>query len=161
MNSGEIFGEAAVREERTMESAVEVVTKTPIAVRDGLVSLTSLSYANSVCVWISCSTDYLCSKEILEYFRYEEGVAMFVISTVKRFLSWTCPRGSRQTSHGLYWHIWYVGFGEGGKKQVSKFRPCYLEVMYDTRLIKILTENPKASPSHVDSKFTEVNRLKW
>ena len=50
MNSGEIFGEAAVREERTMESAVEVVTKTPIAVRDGLVSLTSLSYANSVCV---------------------------------------------------------------------------------------------------------------
>lgn len=40
MDSGqgdEIFDETAVREERTMESAVEVVTKTPIAVSDGLV----------------------------------------------------------------------------------------------------------------------------
>lgn len=38
MNSGqggEILGETAVREEFTMEGAVEVVTKTPIAANDG------------------------------------------------------------------------------------------------------------------------------
>lgn len=40
MNSGqggEIIGETSVREERTMEGAVEVVSKTPIAANDGLV----------------------------------------------------------------------------------------------------------------------------
>lgn len=40
MNSGqggETIGETAVREERTMEGAAEVVSKTPIAANDGLV----------------------------------------------------------------------------------------------------------------------------
>ena len=40
MNSeqgGEIFGKTAVREECTMEGAVEVVSETPIATSDGLV----------------------------------------------------------------------------------------------------------------------------
>ena len=40
MNSGqggEIFGQAAVREERTLECAVEVVSKTSVADTDGLV----------------------------------------------------------------------------------------------------------------------------
>lgn len=53
MNSGQesgMFGETVAREERTMEGAVEVVCETPIAVTDGLVSLTYLSCANLVCV---------------------------------------------------------------------------------------------------------------
>jgi len=40
MNGGqgsEIFGDTAVREERSMEGVVEVMCKTPIAVTDGLV----------------------------------------------------------------------------------------------------------------------------
>ena len=45
-----MFGETAVCEERTMEGAVEVVCETPIAANDGLVRLTSLSCANSMCV---------------------------------------------------------------------------------------------------------------
>ena len=76
-----------------MESAAEVVCEIPIAITDELVSLTSLLCANHVCFLISasCSTSYLCSKEILEY----QGS-----DTIKRSLAWTCPRGGRQTSHG-------------------------------------------------------------
>ena len=73
---GEIFGETAVCEERTMEGAVEVITKTPIAANDGL-------------VWLPCHEQIYCVFEITSVvlsmfegniweprFRYEEAISM-------------------------------------------------------------------------------------
>ena len=55
---GEIIGETAVREERTVEGAVEVVSKTPIAANDGLVYLPCHVQIQSVFAIKSCSTIY-------------------------------------------------------------------------------------------------------